>query len=76
MLLLGDNLTCVELNQHGPVRFHFLKRHSQAKIVQKEELELEVVQFYKWQSTDLYDVSCGLVECGISSHTLAYLELV
>lgn len=60
LLLLSDNLTRVEFNKHCPVGFHFFERHSQAEIVEKEELKLEVVQFYKRQSTDLVPCQCRL----------------
>jgi hypothetical protein len=44
-LLLCKQLSGIELDKHGAVSFEFLYRHGKPKVVEKEELELEIVEF-------------------------------
>lgn len=52
-LLLRHDFPGIELNQHSPVRLNFLDRDAQSEIVQKQELQLEMVQFGKWKAANL-----------------------
>jgi hypothetical protein len=45
LLLLSDNLPCVELHKHGPICLELLYRDRQSKVVQQKELQFQVVQF-------------------------------
>lgn len=52
-LLLGNNLSRVELDEHGAVGFDFFDWYGKAEVVQEEELELEVVELRKREAADL-----------------------
>lgn len=43
-LLLSDDLSGVELDKHGAVGFDLLNRNREAKIVQEQELQFQVVK--------------------------------
>ena len=56
-LLLGYDLTCVKFDEHRAVGLDFLHWYGQSEVVQKEKLEFEVVEFWKWQAANLRNVS-------------------
>lgn len=47
-LLLGDDLACVEFDQHRAVSLDFLDRHRKSEVVEEKELELQVIEFLQW----------------------------
>jgi len=52
--LLGKNLAGIEFNQHGTVCLQFIDRDRKAKVVEEQELQLEMVQFQQRQTADLF----------------------
>ena len=52
-LLLRNDLSRVELDKHGAVCFQFFHGHTQPKVVEKKELELEVIELGQWQAANL-----------------------
>ena len=52
---LGDNFPRVELHQHRGVCLEIFDGNSEAEIIEKEELELEVVQFGERETTNLQE---------------------
>ena len=44
-LLLADDLASVEFNEHRSVSVELLDGDREAKVVEEEELELEVIEF-------------------------------
>jgi hypothetical protein len=53
-LLLCDDFSGVELDEHCAVRLEFFNGNAEAKVVQHQELEFEVVEFYLRETTDLF----------------------
>ena len=47
-VLLSEDFARVELDEHGTVRFHFLKGDRQPEVVEEKELQLEMIEFRKW----------------------------
>lgn len=45
-LPLRNHFPCVELHQHRPISLQFLDRYGESKIVQKEKLQLQVIQLW------------------------------
>lgn len=54
LLLLGNDLTCVELDQHGSVGLQFLYWNGKSEVIEHEELKLEMVQFHQRKAANLY----------------------
>ena len=52
-LLLGDDLAGVEFDEHRAVSFDLFDRHTKPEVVQKQELQFQVVELGEWQSADL-----------------------
>ena len=52
-LLLGDDLAGVELNQHCAVGLDFLHGDGEAEVVEEEELQFQMVQFWEGKATNL-----------------------
>ena len=52
-LLLGDDLASVEFDEHRAVSFDLFHRHTKPEVVQKQELQFQVVELGEWQSADL-----------------------
>lgn len=52
-LLLSDNLSCIEFDQHCAIGLQLFYGNAQSKVVKKEELKFEVVKFCQWQAADL-----------------------
>ncbi len=50
---MGDDISCVELDKHGGIRFEVFDRDSKPEVVEDEELELEMIQLGKGQTSDL-----------------------
>ena len=59
-LLLGDDLASVKFDEHRAVRFDFFDRYTKPEVVQKQELQFQVIKLGKWQPADLDRV---LVNC-------------
>lgn len=53
-LLLHQDLVGVEFHQHGAVSLELLNRDGESEIVQKEELQLEMVELEKGEAADLF----------------------
>ena len=53
LLLLHHDFSRVELDKHGAVCFKLLHRNGQSKIVQEEELQLQVIELCKGKTSDL-----------------------
>lgn len=51
--ILRNDLARVKLHQHGRVRLEVFHGHSEAKVVEDEKLDLEVVELGKGKSSDL-----------------------
>jgi hypothetical protein len=47
-LLLGDNLASVEFDEHRAVCFDFFDRYRKSEVVEKQELQFQVVEFGEW----------------------------
>lgn len=52
-LLLSDDFSCVEFDQHRAVCFQLFHRYTQSEVVEQEELQFEIVQFCQRQPADL-----------------------
>ena len=48
-----NHLARIELDEHGRISFEVFHRHSEAKVVEDEELYLEVVEFGERETADL-----------------------
>lgn len=50
---LGHYLAGIEFYQHRGIALELLDGNGQSKVVENEELELQVIKFGKWQATNL-----------------------
>lgn len=55
--LLGEHLAGIELHQHSSIRLQLRDRNRESEVVQQQELQLQVIQFRQWQTTNLYAVN-------------------
>lgn len=70
-LLLGNDLARIELDEHRAVGFNLLDGHGESEIVEKKELQFQMVELRERQSTNLMDM---LVSCTIDqTRNPAYL---
>ena len=53
----SHDLPGVELDQHRGVRLQVFHWYGESKVVKKEELQFEVVEFDKWEAADLQEGS-------------------
>ena len=79
-LLLGDDFARVEFDEHRAVSLDLFDRHTKPEVVQKQELQFQVVKLGKWQSADLDRllVNCFNSATSVQANfpTFAYLEFV
>ena len=79
-LLLGDDLASVEFDEHRAVSFDLFDRHTKPEVVQKQELQFQVVELGEWQSADLDRALVKLIKTIRPKQaeylTFAYLEFV
>jgi hypothetical protein len=54
LMLLRNNLSSVKLDQHRSIRLQLLNRNRETKIVEKQKLQLEVVELSKRKTTNLF----------------------
>lgn len=54
--MLFDYLSCIEFDQHSSVGLHLLKRHSQAEVVEQQELQFQMIKLHQWEPTNLTHV--------------------
>lgn len=53
----GNNFASVKLDQHRGVRLQVFHWDGKSKVVEEKELELQVIEFNKWQTPNLLRVS-------------------
>ena len=79
-LLLGDDLASIKFDEHRAVSFDLFDRHTEPEVVQKQELQFQVVEFGEWQSADLVRTLVKIIKTAqpmrAKDLTFAYLELV
>lgn len=76
-LLLSNKFPRIKFNQHGPISLKLLHRNRKSKVVKKEELQLQVVEFGQRKAPNLSPQSAKtLFRHELDPHTLAYLEFV
>lgn len=51
--MLSNNFSSVELDEHGSICLEVLDRNGEAEVVQKKELELQVVELCQRKAADL-----------------------
>jgi hypothetical protein len=54
LMLLRNNLSSIKLDQHRSIRLQLLNRNRETKIVEKQKLQLEVVELSKRKTTNLF----------------------
>jgi hypothetical protein len=52
-LLLCNKFSGVKFHEHGAIGFEFLHRDRKPEVVEKQELQFEIVKLCQWKTSDL-----------------------
>ena len=55
--LLSHDLLGVEFNKHAAIRLEFIDRNEELKVVEKEELKLQMVELHEGEAANLGEFS-------------------
>lgn len=53
LLLLSNDLSCVECDQHTAVSLELFNRDGKTEVVEKQELKFQMIQLHQGEASDL-----------------------